>query len=83
MSNSNLEIPPTRPWKSLYRSAMSAAGARVNPRKVTEAEKAVLARTRELLFATGTEVEMEREALDDALYALRALQTTVTFHTAA
>jgi len=60
-------------WKTLYRAAILEANASIIRQRVTEAEKAVLARQRELFYANGT-VE-EKEALEDALYALRAFRT--------
>lgn len=59
-------------WKVLYRAAICEIDRRVGSQKVAEAEKAVLARERELFYAPGT-LE-EKEDLDDALYALRALR---------
>ncbi len=70
-------FPPCRPictdWKDLYRAAIYETDKFVRSQKVTEAEKAVLARERELFYAPGT-LE-EKEDLEDALYALRALRT--------
>jgi hypothetical protein len=45
----------------------------VLPKRVSEAEKAVLAREREVFYGHAS-VE-EKEALEDALYALRAFRT--------
>ena len=70
-------FPPCRPtnadWKVLYISAIRETDKSIGSQKVTEAEKAVLARERELFYAPGT-LE-EKEDLEDALYALRALRT--------
>jgi hypothetical protein len=52
------------------------------PARVKDAEKAIVARAREL-FAAGTDTIDEDEALDDALYALRALQNCLEFRAAA
>ena len=65
-----------RKWKIAYRAAIfcrsrgEALGLRIS-----DAEEAIVARTRELFTQRGAEVEVEREALEDALYALRALRT--------
>jgi hypothetical protein len=40
---------------------------------VTEAEEAVIARRREIFYADGS--PEEKEALEDALYALQAFRT--------
>jgi len=47
----------------------------VIPQKVSEAERAVLARGRELFYSAGT--HEERESLEDALYALRAFRSAL------
>jgi hypothetical protein len=60
-------------WQSLYRAAILETNNSVIPKRVSEAERAVLARSRELFGTMGT-LE-EKEALEDALYALRALRT--------
>ncbi|MGD1082058.1 MAG: hypothetical protein ABR881_27380 [Candidatus Sulfotelmatobacter sp.] len=68
---------PPRPihtdWKTLYRAAILETNRTVIPRRVTEAEAAVVARARELFYSAAT--AEEKEALEDALYALRAFRT--------
>lgn len=61
-----------RDWKTLYRAAIFEKNISVISERVSEAEMGVLARGREL-FNEGT-LE-EREALEDALYALRAFRS--------
>lgn len=60
-------------WKALYRAAILETNRSITPQRVAEAEKAVLARARELSYSHGP-LE-EKEALEDALYALRALKS--------
>jgi hypothetical protein len=60
-------------WKTLYRAAVQKTERSLIPQRVSEAEKAVLTRARELFPTAGT-LE-EREALEDAQHALRALET--------
>jgi len=60
-------------WKTLYRAAILETNKNVLPKRVSEAEEAVRARGREIFYADGT-LE-EKEALEDALYALRAFRT--------
>jgi hypothetical protein len=43
------------------------------PERIADAELAILNRARELFKASGDNIQ-EEEALDDALYALRALK---------
>jgi hypothetical protein len=60
-------------WKVLYRAAIFETNRGAIPKRVLEAEKAVLSRGRELFRQIGT-ID-EKEALEDALYALRAYKT--------
>ncbi len=60
-------------WKSLYTAAMLETNKGVLPQRVSEAEAAVIARRREIFCADGT--PEEKEALEDALYALHAFRT--------
>jgi hypothetical protein len=60
-------------WKALYRAAISETNSTLTSQRVAEAEKAALTRGRELFYIGGT-LE-EKEALEDALYALRALKS--------
>ena len=60
-------------WKALYKAAILETNQSIVRRRVSEAETAVLAREREIFYSQGT-VE-EEEALEDALYALRAFKT--------
>jgi len=63
--------PNHRDWKTLYRAAILEKDNSVIPERVSESEMAVLARGRELSNEGTLE---EREALEDALYALRAFR---------
>jgi hypothetical protein len=60
-------------WKALYRAAIFERDVSAIPDRVSAAEKAVLCRGREL-FGQHDTLE-EKEALEDALYALRAYRT--------
>ena len=68
-------LPPSlnRNWRTLYRAAILETNKRVLPQRVSEAEDAVVARKREILYGNGS--PEEKEALEDALYALRAFRT--------
>jgi hypothetical protein len=63
---------PAKNWKTLYRAAVQETERSVIPQRLSEAEKAILARGRELFSTVGT-LE-EKEALEDALYILHALE---------
>ena len=60
-------------WKPLYRAAILETNKRILPQRVSEAEAAVIMRRREIFYGNGT-LE-EKEALEDALYALHAFAT--------
>jgi hypothetical protein len=67
-------VPPClNLWKTLYRAAILETNKRVLPQRVSEAEEAVRARGREIFYGGGS--SEEKEALEDALYALRAFRT--------
>ena len=59
--------------KLLYRAAIGEKDKSVLAKRISDAEHAIFLREREIFYA-GTTIE-EKEALEDALYALRALQS--------
>jgi hypothetical protein len=69
-------------WRDLYVAALFETDKDRIPTRIAEAEKAIVARAREL-FAAGSDTIEEDQALDDALYALRALQSCLQFRAAA
>lgn len=73
MSTAFSPRPDHGDWKTLYRAAILELNKSVIPKKVSEAEQAVLARGRELFYSGGT--TEEKESLEDALYALRAFRS--------
>ena len=69
-------VPPCQNrthWRFLYTAAILETNKGVLPQRVSEAEAAVIARRREIFYADGT--PEEKEALEDALYALHAFTT--------
>lgn len=60
-------------WRPLYRAAILETNKSTVAQRVLDAEKAVIARRREIFYADGT--PEETEALEDALYALHAFKT--------
>lgn len=60
-------------WKILYRVAILETNKSLLPQRVSEAEEAVILRGRELFYGKGD--PEEKEALEDALHALRVLKT--------
>jgi len=67
-------------WKILYRAAILETNKSVLPQRVSEAEEAVILRGRELFYDNGD--PEEKEALEDALYTLRALKTACQYNEA-
>ena len=64
-----------RNWKDAYRAAIYCTSrGTILAQRISEAEQAIVARSRELFYEKGAEAEVERDALDDAMYALRALK---------
>ena len=73
---------PALTWHHLYHAALFEADRSKVPQRITEAEKAILARIRDLFVITTDHIE-EDQVLDDALYALRALRNCVVTRTEA
>jgi hypothetical protein len=74
--------PAPRKWRELYTAALFETEKDRIPSRIADAERAIVARAREL-FATGNDTIEEDQALDDALYALHALQNCLEFRMAA
>jgi hypothetical protein len=81
MMNQNSQIL-TRSWRELYTAALFETDKNRVQSRIADAEKAIVARAREL-FAVGADTIEEDQALDDALYALRALENCLEFRAAA
>jgi hypothetical protein len=64
-----------RAWRDLYKAVLFEVDKTKLPKRIAQAEKALTLRARELFYAAGDNVE-EGGALDDAIYALHALQNT-------
>ena len=82
MTNQTLPNVVSRNWRELYTAALFETDKERVPARIADAEKAILVRAREL-FAAGADTIEEDQALDDALYALRALQSCLNFRAAA
>ncbi len=66
--------PDSRYWRQLYKAALFEIDKSELPKRIAEAEKAVVLRARELFQAAGDNGE-ETEALDDGMYVLHALRS--------
>ncbi len=71
-------FPSVSSWRELYKAALFETNRDKLPERIANAEKAIVARAREL-FASSADTIEEDQALDDALYALRALQSVCPF----
>jgi hypothetical protein len=69
-------------WRELYTAALFETDRARIPARIADAEQAIVARAREL-FSAGNDTIEEDQALDDALYALRALQSCPQLQAAA
>ncbi|MGA2021797.1 MAG: hypothetical protein ABSH02_14490 [Candidatus Sulfotelmatobacter sp.] len=69
-------------WRELYTAALFETDRTRIPARIADAEQAIVARAREL-FSAGNDTIEEDQALDDALYALRALQSCPQLQAAA
>jgi len=69
-------------WHDLYKAALFETDRERIPARIAVAEHAIVARARELFFS-GTDTIEEDQALDDALYALHALQNCLGLEAAA
>jgi len=69
-------------WHELYKAALLEADKNKIPARIADAQQAIKERAREL-FSTTTDNIEEDQALDDALYALHALQGCLRLDTAA
>ena len=61
-------------WKDLYVLALMEADYAKMSGRIADAERMIVDRARQLFTAPGDNIH-EEEAMDDALYALRALKT--------
>lgn len=73
----------TTSWKYLYRAAVFETNKHLMPMRISDAEDAIVQRIRQVSHANGFDVELEREALDDAMYALEAWRTALEQRTLA
>jgi hypothetical protein len=73
--NTDSKSQDSRAWRNLYKAALFEIDKARLPERIAQAEKALVARARELFHIAGDNIE-EEQALDDTMYALRALRNT-------
>jgi hypothetical protein len=81
MQNMNPPSSSLKQWRDLYVCALFETDRTRLPKRIAEAEQAIVARAREL-FSAPTDTIEEDQALDDALYSLRALQNCLELRAA-
>lgn len=64
---------PSSSWRGLYVAALFETDKERMAQRIADAERALVVRARELFQASGNHLE-EAAAIDDALYALHALE---------
>lgn len=79
MSTVTVQLTQLNSWKDLYVAALLESDVQRIPSLIANAERAIVDRARELFQTTGDHIE-EEAALDDALYALRALSSCLAIH---
>jgi hypothetical protein len=82
MSNQMTSSTVSQSWRALYTAALFETDNSRLAARIADAEKAIIARARDL-FSAGSDTIEEDQALDDALYALRALQSCLDLRAAA
>jgi hypothetical protein len=74
MNTSTLGPPYRRVWAQFYRAALFELDANKVSDRIADAETALVERARQLFYSAGDNIE-EEQAVDDAMYALRALRS--------
>jgi len=69
-----------RSWRGLYKAALFETDRTKLPSRIEEARRALVFRSREL-FVTSPNYDGETEAIENALYALRALENCLRLNT--
>ena len=75
-----LDVDTLRSWRKLYRAALTETDVQKLPLRIEEARRALILRSREL-FSTSPNYDGESEAIDDAMYAVKALENCLKLKT--
>ena len=67
-------------WRELYKCALAETDAQKLPLRIADARRALILRSRQL-FSTSPNYTDEAEAIDNALYALGALENCLKLRT--
>lgn len=71
---------PFRNWRGLYKAALFETDTSKLSSRIEEARRALVLRSREL-FATSPNYDDEAEAIENAFYALQALESCLRSNT--
>jgi hypothetical protein len=78
MVKCDFKKPYAREWRVLYRAAIfSESNDHKLVTRISDAEDAIVERMRELLHDTGADALVERDDLNEAMYALKAWETAL------
>ena len=76
----NVDFDTVRSWRTLYKAALDETNVQELPLRIEEARRALILRSREL-FSTSPNYDGESDAIEDAMYALKALENCMTLKT--
>ncbi len=71
----------SKAWRGFYKAALFELDATKRAERIAEAETSLVVCARELFQAAGDNIE-EEQAVDDAMYSLHALRSTLKHNTA-
>ena len=77
MEKSESQNPHSKDWRFLYRASFLETNGFKKSKRISDTEDAIVERRRELFHEAGADVEAEREAMDEAMYALRAWKSAI------
>jgi len=71
----------SKAWRGFYKAALFELDVTKRPERIAEAERSLVVWARELFQAAGDNIE-EGQAVDDAMYSLHVLRSTLKHSTA-
>jgi hypothetical protein len=77
MAESDCQNPHPSEWRFLYRASILETNSFKKAKRISDTEAAIAERRRELSRETRADVEGEIEAMDEAMYALRAWKSAL------
>jgi hypothetical protein len=72
-----IEFPEGRSWREFYQAAVLELDSSKLSGRITEAEKIIVRRARELFFQNRDDSLQEQQSPDDALHTLSALRSII------